>query len=164
MSAAYPPNALVPSAREAEPGPAMNPAPLILVVDDHPSILKLIADVLAADGYRVLTASDALAADAIIQRTPPDLILMDIMLPGMDGLTFTRQLKADPRTRRIRVIALTACAMKGDDRQALAAGCEAHFTKPIDVPRFPALVAAHLAPAARSRDTGPPPAASDPGP
>ena len=122
----------------------MNTAALILVVDDNPTNLKLVADVLEFEGCRVITAGDAEEAQTIIARTPPELILMDIALPGMDGLTLTRLLKADPATRHIRVVALTAFAMKGDDSKAADAGCEGYITKPIDTRKFPAQVAAFL--------------------
>lgn len=117
---------------------------LILVVDDNPTNLKLVVDVLSFEGCRVITAGDAEEAQTIIARTPPELILMDIALPGMDGLTLTRQIKADPKTKNVRVVALTAFAMKGDDGKAVAAGCEGYITKPIDTRRFPAQVAAFL--------------------
>ncbi len=123
----------------------MNTAALILVVDDNATNLKLVADVLEFEGCRIITAADAEVAQTIIARTPPELILMDIALPGMDGLTLTRLLKADPKTQHIRVVALTAFAMKGDDNKAVAAGCEGYITKPIDTRKFPAQVAAFLA-------------------
>ncbi len=104
----------------------------ILVVDDNPTNLKLVSDVLEFDGYRILKAADAEAAQEIIKTTPPDLILMDIALPGMDGLTLTRLLKADEKTRRIVIVALTAFAMKGDDLKAREAGCDGYITKPFD--------------------------------
>jgi len=104
---------------------------LILVVDDNPVNLKLACDVLEAEGFAVDRAVDADEAQASVRRPMPDLILMDIALPGMDGLTLTRLLKSDPRFRRIPVVALTAFAMKGDDRKALEAGCAGYITKPI---------------------------------
>ena len=116
----------------------------ILVVDDNPTNLKLVSDVLEFEGYEILRAMDAEEAQVILADTLPDLILMDIALPGMDGLTLTRQLKADARTRHIRVLALTAFAMKGDDRKALDAGCDGYITKPIDTRAFPGQVAAVL--------------------
>jgi CheY-like chemotaxis protein len=116
----------------------------ILVVDDNNTNLKLVSDVLEFDGYRIMKASDAEAAQAIIRSTPPDLILMDIALPGMDGLTLTRQLKADEATRHIIIVALTAFAMKGDDQKARDAGCDGYITKPIDTRTLPAAVAALL--------------------
>ena len=122
----------------------MNPGALILVVDDNSTNLKLVTDVLEFEGWRVITAGDAEEAQAIVAHTLPDLILMDIALPGMDGLTLTRLIKTDPKTRSIRVVALTAFAMKGDDGKAVAAGCEGYITKPIDTRKFPGQVAAYL--------------------
>jgi PAS domain S-box-containing protein len=106
--------------------------PVILVVDDNPTNLLLITEVLTWEGCVVEPASDAASAQAMLSRRQPDLILMDIGLPGMDGLTFTRQLKADARTRSIPIAAVTASAMKGDDERVFAAGCDAYVTKPID--------------------------------
>lgn len=105
---------------------------LILVVDDNPTNLKLISDVLEFGGYQVMKARDAEIAQEIIQATPPVLILMDIRLPGMNGLTLARRLKVDEKTRHIVVVALTAFAMKGDDMEAYEAGCAGYITKPID--------------------------------
>jgi CheY-like chemotaxis protein len=108
----------------------------ILVVDDNPTNLKLVSDVLEFDGYSILKASDAETARLIIESTPPALILMDIALPGMDGLTLTSLLKSDEKTRTIVIVALTAFAMKGDDQKARAAGCDGYITKPIDTRRL----------------------------
>jgi len=116
----------------------------ILVVDDNPTNLKLACDVLEFDGYDVLAASDAEAALEIIKAGPLDLILMDIALPGMDGLTLTRQLKADERTWHIIIVALTAFAMKGDDNKAREAGCDGYITKPIDTRNLSSAVASYL--------------------
>jgi CheY-like chemotaxis protein len=113
----------------------------ILVVDDNPRNLKLAFDVLEDAGYEVVEAADAEEAQIMIDRNLPDLILMDIALPGMDGLTLTRKIKANERTKHIRIIALTAFAMKGDDRKALAAGCDGYITKPIDIHQLPVQVA-----------------------
>jgi CheY-like chemotaxis protein len=116
----------------------------ILVVDDNNTNLKLVSDVLEFEGYRILKAGDAESAQEIITTTQPDLILMDIALPGMDGLTLTRLLKADEATRRIVVVALTAFAMKGDDARAREAGCDGYITKPIDTRTLPGAVAGYL--------------------
>src|SRR6187551_2348184 len=86
----------------------------VLIVDDNPTNLKLVAFLVKAQGYEVETAGDADAALASIAARPPALILMDLQLPGIDGLELTRRLKADPATREIKVIAVTAYAMKGD--------------------------------------------------
>ncbi len=104
----------------------------ILIVDDNPVNLKLAADVLEAAGFVIDRAIDAEQAQRALGDTVPDLILMDISLPGMDGLSLTRKLKADPTFEDIPIIALTASAMKGDDRKAFAAGCTSYITKPID--------------------------------
>jgi len=115
------------------------------VVDDNPTNLKLVSDVLECSGYPILKAEDAEAALAVIQKNPPALILMDIALPGMDGLTLTRKLKSEPTTKDIRIIALTAFAMKGDDQKAREAGCDGYITKPIDTRLLPVQVAECLA-------------------
>jgi len=116
----------------------------VLIVDDNKTNLKLASDVLSFDGYEILNASDAESAQEIIRQTPPDLILMDIALPGMDGLTLTRLLKANELTRHIVVVALTAFAMKGDDTRAREAGCDGYITKPIDTRTLPNAVAGYL--------------------
>ena len=117
----------------------------ILVVDDNPTNLKLVSDMLAYEGHDVLKAVDAEEAQLVLADTLPDLILMDIALPGMDGLTLTRKLKADERTRHIRIVALTAFAMKGDDQKAFDAGCDGYITNPIDTRKLPEQVAQLLA-------------------
>jgi diguanylate cyclase (GGDEF)-like protein/PAS domain S-box-containing protein len=117
----------------------------ILVVDDNPTNLKLVSDVLEFEGYDILKAVDAEEAQVVLAATLPDLILMDIALPGMDGLTLTRKLKAEERTRSIRIVALTAFAMKGDDQKAFDAGCDGYITKPIDTRQLPDQVAGFLA-------------------
>lgn len=116
----------------------------ILIVDDNAANLKLTRVLLAKEGYDVHTASDAEEALKLLEDFKPRLILMDIQLPGMDGLTLTRQLKTGPATRDIVVVALTAYAMKGDEEKALAAGCDGYVTKPIDTQALPGLVAGYL--------------------
>ncbi len=116
----------------------------ILIVDDNPTNLKLVAYLMTANGYEVTTALDADAAIAAIERNPPRLILMDLQLPGTDGLELTRRLKADPITRGIIVVAVTAYAMKGDEGRAMAAGCDDYVTKPIDTRGLPTTIAKHL--------------------
>lgn len=113
----------------------------ILVVDDNHTNLKLVSDLLAFEGYDILKAVDAEEAQVVITETLPDLILMDIALPGMDGLTLTRKLKAEVRTRHIRIVALTAFAMKGDEQKALDAGCDGYIAKPINTRTLPGQVA-----------------------
>jgi CheY-like chemotaxis protein len=118
---------------------------VILIVDDNATNLKLARVVLAREGYSIVTAADAEEAIEILKGCAPLLILMDIQLPGMDGLSLTRRLKAEPATRHIKIVALTAYAMKGDDVKALEAGCDGYITKPIDMHALPQLVARHLA-------------------
>jgi len=117
----------------------------ILVVDDNPVNRKLACNLLELEGHTVAQAEDAPSALAVLAAGAlPDLILMDIALPGMDGLTLTRQLRADPRYHAVPIVALTAFAMKGDEQKALAAGCDGYIAKPIDTRRFPGQVRAHL--------------------
>ena len=118
----------------------------ILIVDDNSVNLKLATDVLEMEGYAVEKAVDAEQAQELLKRSTPDLILMDIALPGMDGLTLTRKLKADERLKHVPVVAMTAFAMKGDEQKALAAGCDGYITKPIDTRKLPQQVAAYLLP------------------
>ena len=115
----------------------------ILVVDDNPMNLKLACVVLQGEGHDVREALDAEEALAQLATWHPHLILMDIQLPGMDGLELTRQLKADPATRDILILAITAYAMKGDEQKALAAGCDGYITKPIDTRTLPDVVAGY---------------------
>jgi CheY-like chemotaxis protein len=117
------------------------PAATILVVDDNPINLKLVSDLLAFEGYRVLKAEDGEQAAASVEAEPPDLILLDVDLPGIDGLTLTKRLKSDVRTGGIIIVALTAFAMKADRQRAMAAGCDAYVTKPIDTRGLPGQVA-----------------------
>ena len=116
----------------------------ILIVDDNPTNLKLIAYLVRASGYEVETASDADSAVAAINAKHPQLILMDLQLPGIDGLELTRRLKGDPATRDIKIIAVTAYAMKGDEEKALSAGCDGYVTKPIDTRALPELIAKYV--------------------
>ena len=113
----------------------------VLIVDDNPTNLKLVAYLVKANGYEVDTAADADAAVAAIAANRPRVILMDLQLPGVDGLELTRRLKADPATRDITIIAVTAYAMKGDQEKALEAGCDDYVTKPIDTRALPELIA-----------------------
>jgi CheY-like chemotaxis protein len=117
----------------------------ILIVDDNATNLKLVAYLMKAHGYEVHTALDAELAMEAIRTHRPDVVLMDIQLPGIDGLELTRLLKADPDTRDILVIAVTAYAMKGDQDKAIAAGCDDYITKPIDTRALPDTIARHLA-------------------
>lgn len=119
-------------------------AETILIVDDNAANLKLSRVLLAAAGYTIVTASDAEQALLVLEQTVPQLILMDIQLPGMDGLTLTRLLRARSDMREVTIIAFTAFAMKGDEEKAFAAGCDGYITKPIDTRAFSAQVARYL--------------------
>jgi len=110
----------------------MRRSPLILVVDDNDAGLLLVRAVLELDGFRVDSAGSSEEVLECLNARVPDLILMDVQLPGQDGLSLTRQLKADPATATIPIVALTAHAMAGDREQALAAGCSGYISKPID--------------------------------
>jgi CheY-like chemotaxis protein len=123
----------------------MSPGEPILIVDDNAVNLRLAQWLLTSEGFTVRTATDAEEAFQLLREYRPRLILMDLQMPGMDGLSATRQLKADPATRDIIVIALTAFAMSGDRERALAAGCEGYVTKPIDTRTLPGLIAGYLA-------------------
>ena len=116
----------------------------ILIVDDNPTNLKLASEVLKAEGFSVSGAVDGEQAEVMLECLVPDLILMDIALPGMDGLALTRRLKEDARFKSVPIVALTAFAMKGDDRKAFAAGCEGYITKPIETRRLAEQVHAFL--------------------
>jgi CheY-like chemotaxis protein len=118
----------------------------ILVVDDHPLNLELVTEILEASGHRVRQAGTAEDALAMIGADPPDLILMDIALPGMDGHAAVRRLKADPRTRAIPVVAVTSFAMSGDEQRAYASGFDGYLSKPIGARRLKELVSRFLHP------------------
>jgi CheY-like chemotaxis protein len=107
-------------------------ASLILVVDDNDAGQLLVRTVLEREGFLVDSASSSEGVLERLNDRKPDLILMDVQLPGQDGLALTRQLKADPSTDAIPVVALTANAMAGDREQAFAAGCIGYISKPID--------------------------------
>jgi len=106
--------------------------PFVLVVEDNETNQMLTTAVLLRDGFRVRAAGSADEALAIIGSDKPDIILMDVQLPGQDGLALTRALKTDPATAAIPVVAMTAHVMLGDEAQALAAGCVGYIAKPID--------------------------------
>lgn len=116
----------------------------IVVVDDNATNLKLASEVLEMEGHEVLRAEDAEAALIHLQQCLPDLILMDIAMPGMDGLELTRLIKATPVWQAIPIVALSAFAMKGDEEKALAAGCDGYITKPINTRTFSAQILSYL--------------------
>ena len=117
----------------------------ILIVEDNVTNMKLSTFLLESAEYTVLAATNAESGLTLAREQRPDLILMDIQLPGMDGLEATTLLKADEATRRIPVIALTALAMKGDEERILAAGCDGYIAKPLDYKDFLARIKAKLA-------------------
>jgi two-component system, cell cycle response regulator DivK len=116
----------------------------VLVIEDNPTNMKLAITLLEAAGHSVLTATDAEAGLTLARIERPNLILMDIQLPGIDGLEATAQLKRDETTRAIPVIALTALAMKGDEERIRAAGCDGYIAKPLRYKDFQAAIAAQL--------------------
>ena len=117
----------------------------ILLIEDNPVNRRLAQFLLKSKGYEVWEAASAQEAFNALREKRPDLILMDIQLPEMDGLTATRQLKADPATRNIPVLAVTSYAMMGDEAKAFEAGCSGYVTKPIDKTVFLEAVAKALA-------------------
>ena len=116
----------------------------ILIIEDNITNLKLVRLLLKIEGYEILTASDASEALHILQTVHPKLILMDLQLPGKNGLDLTKEIKADPKLKDIVIIALTAYAMKGDEEKAKLAGCDEYMTKPISVDNFPAVIAEYM--------------------
>jgi CheY-like chemotaxis protein len=114
----------------------------ILLVEDNEMNRDMLSRRLQRRGYDVVLAVDGEQGIAMAQTTAPDLILMDLSLPVLDGWEATRRLKADPATQHIRVIALTAHALPGDREQALAAGCDDYDTKPTEFPRLLAKIEA----------------------
>jgi CheY-like chemotaxis protein len=124
----------------------------ILVVEDNLLNLELVTDLLEAAGFIAYHADTAEEGLRAAHELSPALILMDLSLPGLDGLAATRALRADPTTRHLPIVALTAHAMKGDEALALQAGCDGYLTKPIDTRAFAATVGAFIA-AAEARHT-----------
>lgn len=123
----------------------------ILIVEDNPTNLELAKDLLEASGFVVLSANEAEQGLRLASQALPDLILMDISLPGMDGLSATRELKQNPSIRHIPVVALTAHAMRGDEQNAMEAGCVGYLTKPIATRDFVATLHRWLGSAALSK-------------
>lgn len=123
---------------------------VILIIEDNPRNLKLARDVLDHAGYRTLEATSAEDGLALVRAHRPDLVLMDVQLPGMDGVQALERLSADPATHGIPVVAVTAFAMKDDRARFLAAGFDGYLEKPISVREFPGQVAEMLKRAARA--------------
>ena len=119
--------------------------PRILLVEDNEMNRDMLSRRLAKRGYEVALALDGLQGIEMARRDSPDLILMDMSLPGVDGWEITRRMRADAGLRRVPIIALTAHAMAGDREKALAAGCDEYDTKPVDFARLTAKIAALLA-------------------
>jgi two-component system cell cycle response regulator DivK len=113
---------------------------LILIVEDNEKNLKLVRDILQFNGYRTLEAETARDAIALATEHAPDLILMDIELPDMNGVTALSRLRGEPSTAALRVVALTAYAMRDDRERFLASGFDGYLTKPIDIKQFPELI------------------------
>jgi CheY-like chemotaxis protein len=125
-------------------------APLVLIVEDNPRNLKLVRDVLAYAGYRTLEATTGEDGVALARTELPDVVLMDVQLPGMDGLEALARLRGEPGTAGIPVMAVTAFAMEEDRRRLRSAGFDGYLEKPIDVRALPGEVAAILGPGARA--------------
>jgi two-component system cell cycle response regulator DivK len=118
----------------------------ILLVEDNEMNRDMLSRRLARKGFQVLLAADSQEGVSVARADHPDLILMDISLPVMDGYAATRTLKADPATNAIPIIALTAHAMVGDREKCLEAGCDDHDTKPVELSRLLPKIEAHLTP------------------
>jgi len=117
---------------------------LILVVDDQPANIKLILAILAGEGYQVSVAANATEALESVKRAKPELILMDIHLPGLGGLELTRFLKSNPESRFIKIVATSAYGASVDERQILDAGCDGYLPKPIDTQTFANVIRRYL--------------------
>jgi two-component system cell cycle response regulator DivK len=113
----------------------------ILIIEDNPANMKLAVFLLEKEGHEVIQAQDAEEGIRLTHELLPVLILMDVQLPGMDGLEATRLLKADPSTSHIKIVALTAFAMRGDREKIMAAGCDDYVAKPIRYKEFLKVVA-----------------------
>lgn len=116
------------------------PTTKVLVIEDNPMNMELATDLLRIHGHEVLQARTADEALRVLQGEIPDLILMDIQLPGLNGLDLTKSLKEDRRTKEIPIIAITAYAMMGDDERAFEAGCDGYIPKPINFEQFSQVV------------------------
>lgn len=116
----------------------------VLIIEDNAANMTLATFLLQSAGHSVLSASDAETGLTLARRQQPELVLMDIQLPGMDGLEATALLKSDESTRDIPVIALTALSMKGDEERIRAAGCDGYIAKPLAYKDFLATIATHL--------------------
>jgi two-component system cell cycle response regulator DivK len=130
-----------------DPDPeGVRPVPTILCVEDNPENRTLLRRILAAEGYAVSEASNAFEALQIALVQPPDLVLLDVNMPHVDGLTLAARLKSYPSLVHVPVVAITANVMRGDRERSLSAGCDGYIQKPIDVDTLPAQVARFLHP------------------
>jgi two-component system, cell cycle response regulator DivK len=118
--------------------------PTILYVEDNPENRMLIRRILMAEGFEVVEAETAARALEIVESSIPDLILMDINLPEMDGYSLTAQMRTKPHLGNVPIIALTANVMRGDRERTLEAGCDGYIQKPIDVDQLPKQIARYL--------------------
>ena len=116
----------------------------VLVIEDNPLNMKLVRILLGKGGYDVMEAADAEKGLNIAGEIIPDLVLMDVQLPGMDGLTATRSMRMDARLKDVKVIALTSFAMAGDEEKVMLAGCDGYLTKPIDTRTFLASISQYV--------------------
>ncbi len=116
----------------------------VLLVEDNPHNRKIFSAMLSHDGYRVLEAEDGQKALDQVAADPPDIILMDLSIPVIDGWECTRRLKSDPRTSHIPIIALTAHAMRGDEERARQAGCDDYLSKPVSPKKVVEVVRSYL--------------------
>lgn len=126
----------------------------VLIVEDNEKNLKVIRDLMRLQGYRTLEARDGQAGLAMAQVQHPDLILMDVQLPLIDGYEVTRRLKTEEHTRHIPVIAVTSFAMKGEEERARTAGCDAYISKPINIHTLIDTVRQYLPGGESSHDQG----------
>ncbi len=122
-------------------GRAMPKLKRVLIVEDNPHSLELLRELVQVEGHQALTAGSRSEALSIARAEHPDLILMDIQLPGVDGLTVTRELKEEPKTKDIPIVVISAHALPGDEERALQAGCIAYLSKPLDTRHLCALLA-----------------------
>lgn len=128
----------------------------VLIVEDNPLNMKLFSAMIGAQGYDVLQAMDGPLGLDMAQREHPDLIIMDIQLPGMSGLEVTQQLKSADATRDIPIIATTAFALRGDEEKIRASGCDGYMAKPIAITQFLDLIDSFIRPAANGSVAEPP--------
>src|SRR5574337_1276688 len=116
----------------------------VMVVEDNEKNRKLMRVVLKAKGYNVIEATTGEEALSLLKGNIPDIILMDIQLPGIDGITLVKQIKADALTKDIPIIAVTAYAMKGDEQKILETGCNAYVSKPINTQELPLIIEKYI--------------------